>query len=84
MRIDSATRPLIEAPEIKARCAAIRLQRRELALAAPCSETTVYNLFRGDAGHTDTLKRLAGALVAEELKLRDHLLALHPVAGAAS
>lgn len=72
---------MIEAVEIKARCLAIRLQGKELARAAPCSMTTVYNLFRGDAGRTDTLKRLAGALEREELRMRDHLLALHPLAG---
>lgn len=70
---------MIEAAEIKARCAVIRLQGKQLARAAPCSLTTVYNLFRGDAGRTDTLKRIAGALEREELALRNHLLALHPL-----
>lgn len=70
---------MIEASEIKARCAAIRLQGKDLAKAAPCSITTVYNLFRGDGGRSETLKRLAGALEKEELKLRDHLLTLHPL-----
>lgn len=73
---------MIEAGEIKARCLAIRLQGKDLAKAARCSITTVYNLFRGDAGRTDTLKRMAGALVKEEIRMRDHLLALHPLQAA--
>lgn len=71
---------MIEAAQIKQRCAAIRLHGQDLARAAHCSTTTVYNLFGGDAGRTDTLQRLSGALVAEELRLRDHLLGLHPLA----
>lgn len=70
---------MMDGREIKQRCAAIRLQGRDLARAAPCSTTTVYNLFRGDAGRSDTLKRLGFALQQEELRLRDHLLALHPL-----
>lgn len=78
--VDSGNGFMIEAAEIKARCGAIRLQGKDLALRAGCSITTVYNLFRGDGSRTDTVKLLTGALVAEELRLRDHLLALHPVA----
>jgi hypothetical protein len=70
---------MLEASQIKARCAAIRLQGKELAGASRCSMTTVYSLFRGDGGRTDTLSRLTAALEAEELRLRDHLLALHPL-----
>lgn len=71
---------MMDPAEIKARSAAIRLSGKDLAQAAPCSLTTVYNLFSGDAGRSDTLKRIGAALVAEELRMRDHLLALHPVA----
>lgn len=70
---------MIDAAEIKTRCAIIRLHGKDLARAAPCSITTVYSLFRGDGAQANTLKRVAGALVAEELRLRDHLLALHPL-----
>ncbi len=72
---------MIEAAEIKTRSAAIRWPGQDLAHAAGCGVTTVYNVFRGDGSRTDTLKLMAGALVAEELRLRDHLLALHPLQG---
>jgi predicted transcriptional regulator len=70
---------MIEGISIRERCEAIGLQRRELASEARCAEGTIHNIFTGKACRTDTLARIGAALVARELAIRDHLLALHPV-----
>lgn len=70
---------MMQPEEIRDRCAAIRLPRQELAQRAPCSPVTVRRVFSGKTSRTDSLDRLGATVVAEELRLRNYLLELHPV-----
>jgi transcriptional regulator with XRE-family HTH domain len=60
---------------------AIRWSDKDLGKAAGLAENTVYRTLAGiTRPMMDTADALTGALIAEELRLRDYLLALHPVA----
>jgi hypothetical protein len=72
-------RPMMQPEEIRKRCGAIGLQRGRLAEIAPCSPTTISRVFSGKSSRTDSLDRLGDAVEAEELRLRDYLLGLHPL-----
>lgn len=66
--------------DLSARAARIRLPHRRLAALAQVSKDTICSSFSGRHNplHT-TVTRMAEALQAEELALRDHLLRLHPL-----
>lgn len=65
---------------IATRARAIRLSDKALGGAAGLAENTVYRtLSRRTRPLQDTAEMLSSALVAEELRLRDYLLTLHPV-----
>lgn len=65
---------------IAERARAIRLSDKALGEAAGLAENTVYRtLSRRTRPLQETADMLASALAAEELRLRDYLLALHPV-----
>lgn len=70
--------------EITQRREGLRMQRKELAKLAPCSETTLWHIEAGLGCRTDTLKRLEAALIAQELAMRDYLVALHPIEASAA
>lgn len=65
--------------EIKSRSEAIRLQGRVWAQSAGVHPNTITHVLRGAGTQTFKLKAVTEALITEELRLRDHLLALHPV-----
>ncbi len=71
---------LIEPAEIETRCAAIRLQKKELAFLAGRHLNTVVNLLHGRGSRADTLAAIGRVLVEEELRLRDYLVKRHPLA----
>jgi transcriptional regulator with XRE-family HTH domain len=59
---------------------AIRLSFRALGELAGCAENTVNRtLTRATRPLQDTALAIENALVAEEVRLRDYLLELHPV-----
>lgn len=65
---------------IAERAKAIRLSDKDLGKAAGLAENTVYRtLSRRTRPLQETADQLANALAAEELRLRDYLLSLHPV-----
>jgi transcriptional regulator with XRE-family HTH domain len=65
---------------IAERARAIRFSDKALGEAAGLAENTVYRtLSRRTRPLQDTADMLSSALTAEELRLRDYLLALHPV-----
>jgi hypothetical protein len=68
-----------EGCELEARATAIRLQKRELAASCGLNKNTITNVFRGLGARTDTLKAIDAAIGAEEIRLRDHLVSLHPL-----
>ena len=70
---------MIEAMELETRCSAIRLHKQELARRSMRHPNTITNLFQGKGNNTDTLSAVSRVLLEEELRLRDHLLALHPI-----
>lgn len=69
----------LKSAEMQVRCAALRLQPKEIASLAKCHQNTAKNILRGAGGQGRTLERLYTAIAKEELRLRDHLLALHPL-----
>lgn len=65
---------------IAQRAKIIRFSDKALGEAAGLAENTVYRtLSRRTRPLQDTADQLAQALIAEELRLRDHLLKLHPI-----
>lgn len=65
---------------IAERARIIRLSDKALGEAAGLAENTVYRTLAGiTRPMLDTANKLGDALIAEELRLRDHLNALHPV-----
>lgn len=69
---------------LKARAQAIRLSFEKLAALTGVAATTVTRIAEKGDGKLSTLQKLDAALTAEELRLRDHLLRLHPVNGGAA
>jgi hypothetical protein len=69
----------LQPTEIQARCAALRLHPREVAALASCHHNTVRGILRGAGAQGRTLARVFAAIEGEELRLRNYLLALHPV-----
>ena len=65
---------------IAERARAIRLSDKALGEASGLAENTVYRTLAGiTRPMLDTANALSDAVVAEELRLRDYLLSLHPV-----
>lgn len=65
---------------IQERARAIRLSDKALGDAAGLSENTVNRTLTGKTRPLlDTANAMAQALIAEEIRLRDHLLSLHPI-----
>jgi predicted transcriptional regulator len=72
---------MIEAAEFGVRCEAIRLDKNELARRVGRHPNTIKRVLEGKNSLTDTVSEINRVLVAEELRLRDHCLALHPLNG---
>ncbi len=67
-----------EIGEIKSRADEIRLRMGRLAELAGVAPSTPSRALKSGTGvHASTLKRLEGALLAEEQRLRDYLVGLH-------
>lgn len=65
---------------IRERAQAIRLGQRQLARITGMSIRFVNSTLTGKSKpRYDNLEEIEKAVVTEELRLRDHLLALHPV-----
>lgn len=65
---------------ISERAHAIRLGRKALAQHAQLSEKTIGMILRNaSGGRHHSIVAIDNALIAEELRLRDYLLTLHPV-----
>lgn len=72
---------MIKVSELEARRLAIRFQRGELAFASDCDQNTVSKVLLGKTGtRVSTLTAMENALIAEEIRLRDYLLSIHPLA----
>jgi predicted transcriptional regulator len=66
--------------DIRDRAAAIRLSNKALAVATGLVENTIGRTLCGRTSPNLTTCDLLGtAVLAEEIRLRDYLLALHPV-----
>ena len=63
--------------EIKERAEAVNLTLKRLARRAKVHPSTAYRASHAGDCRVTTNAKLSRALVAEELKLLDHLLALH-------
>jgi hypothetical protein len=70
---------MIDVVEIQTRCRAIRLRRGTLAEIAQRHPNTVARMFSGASVTTGNLLAVTAALEAEEIRLRDYLLELHPL-----
>lgn len=69
--------------EISRRAKVIGYEVKDLAADASVHETTVYRSIGRESNNTmKTMQRLSAALFTRERRLRDHLLALHPLASA--
>lgn len=67
--------------QIRERAKAIRLGRKALAGQSNLSEKAVGQILNGvSGGQHGSVVAIENALVADELRLRDYLLGLHPVA----
>lgn len=65
---------------LRLRASAIRLGQKQLADAAGLSHKSVNQILGGrSGGRHDSVVAIETALAAEEIRLRDHLLSLHPV-----
>lgn len=66
--------------QIRDRAQAIRLGRKALAGQSNLSEKAVGQILNGvSGGQHASFVAIENALVADEIRLRDYLLALHPV-----
>lgn len=71
---------MLEMAEIERRRDALRFPIEELAKAAGCNPNTAGPALKGKTSpRHDTVVSMTRALIAEELRLRDYLLALHPI-----
>lgn len=70
---------LVELPELKGRAQAIRWTLADVSLAAGMARSTAYQVVEHQNPKSNTHKALSDAQIAEEIRLRDYLLALHPV-----
>lgn len=73
---------MIGASEIGARCAVIRLGRGGLARLAALHPNTVSHILAGGSVLSGSLEAATRALEAEEVRLRNYLLDLHPLEAA--
>lgn len=65
---------------IRERAVRIRLGQKQLAAKARLSQKSVNMILNGKSGgHHASVVAIDEALTAEELALRDYLLALHPI-----
>ena len=63
------------------RCDAIRLDKKALAGLASLSQKSAGMILRGQSSpRLNNLQALERAVVTEELRLRDYLLSIHPLA----
>lgn len=66
--------------DLAKRCSALRLPQSELAALAGLDENTIGRAFKPEANPLmSTLRAMEAAIAAEERRLRDHLLTLHPI-----
>lgn len=70
---------IIDTVEIGVRCQAIRLDKKELARRTGRHLNTIKNVLGGGNSLTDTVSEINRVLNEEEIRLRDHCLALHPI-----
>jgi hypothetical protein len=68
--------------DIKERAGAINLTLKRLAQAHGLDFTTAYRIARGGDVLVSTHAKLVDALIAEEIRLRDYLLSIHPIGDA--
>lgn len=62
------------------RARAIRLDKKALGAHAGISQKQTGLIMRGESSpRLDTFHKLESALIAEELRLRDYLLSIHPI-----
>lgn len=65
---------------IRERISAIRFPPKDLARASQVSVNTINRTLAGDTQpYKNTFDAIEKSVVAEELRLRDYLLALHPL-----
>lgn len=65
---------------IRERAFRIRLGQKQIAVASRLSQKSVNMILNGrSGGRHDSVVAIDEALTAEELALRDYLLALHPI-----
>lgn len=72
---------IIPPDQIKSRLDALHISANQIAARAGLHHTTLSRIIGGQSKGIDynTLVKLTAAIVAVEIELRDHLLALHPV-----
>jgi transcriptional regulator with XRE-family HTH domain len=65
---------------IRERAARIRLPRKALAEASGLTEMTIGRTLNGaTTPNMTTFEKIESVVIAEELRLRDYLLTLHPI-----
>lgn len=65
---------------IRERCFQIRWRNKAIAQATGLAEMTIGRTLSGSTSpNMTTFEQIEAAVVAEELRLRDYLLTLHPV-----
>lgn len=70
---------------IRDRASALRLSKKALAQATGLAEMTIGRTLRGATSpNLTTCDEIGQAIVAEELRLRDYLVGLHPLPSAAT
>jgi hypothetical protein len=70
---------IVELSELPIRVAAIRWTLADLSLAAKMARSTAYQVVNHENPKKKTHDALSEAQIAEEIRLRDYLLSLHPV-----
>lgn len=73
---------IVAIAELKPRTDAIRWTLADVAISAGKPRSAAYQAVEHQNPKTKTHEALSDALVAEEIRLRDYLLSLHPVPAA--
>jgi hypothetical protein len=71
---------IVELSELSIRASAVRWTLADLSLAAGMARSTAYQVVSHQNPTRKTHDALSDAQIAEEIRLRDYLNALHPVA----
>jgi hypothetical protein len=70
---------LVELSELLIRASAVRWTLADLSLAAGMARSTAYQVVNHQNPTRKTHDALSDAQIAEEVRLRDYLLGLHPI-----